>query len=102
MEYTCVLFDRFALEHFRAGVQEVHLRSQADRLLTPNSLNMPNDTPRENHVTNMNTSLSLHKQTYPKDGKNTYSAGSVNGQLLKQSDFHFYRKDNYFLQGIKS
>ena len=25
MEYTRVLFDRFALEHFRAGIQEVHL-----------------------------------------------------------------------------
>ena len=63
---------------------------------------MPNDTPRENHVTNMNTSLSLDKQAYPKDGKSTYSAGSVNGQLLKQSDFHLYRKDTYFLQGIKN
>ena len=25
MQYTRVLFDQFALEHFRAGVQEVHL-----------------------------------------------------------------------------
>ena len=51
------------------------------------------------HVTvwsTFTTSFSL------KDGKSTYSAGSVNGQLLKQSDFHFYGKDNYFLRGIKS
>ena len=50
----------------------------------------------------MNIFLSLHKQAYPKGGKSTWSVGSANGQLLKQLDFHSYRKDNYFLQGVKT
>lgn len=55
-EYAHLLFDRFALEHFKGGVKEVHLifDKPGRQTFNPSSLNKPNNIPREKCANNMN------------------------------------------------
>jgi len=95
-EYAHLLSDRFAWEHFKAGVKEVHLIFDipGGRTFNPKQFQPAKQYTKENGANDMNIYIYIpftSQTSIPKGDISTWSVGSANSQFLRLLAFHFYR-----------